>query len=69
MKQRYFNLYHVKAFDPIKILTQNDFNVVAKKMAQNGRKMAIYELYISNFFLTKLKIKGKETNCDLWHSF
>ena len=39
-------------------------NVVAKKMAKNGLKRAIYELYISSFFLTKLKIKGKENNCD-----
>ena len=55
MKQRYFNLYYVIAFDPIKILihqaTQNnglnlnflkDANVVAKKMAKNGRTFAIY---------------------------
>ena len=34
-------------------------------MAKNGYKVAIYELYISSFFLTKLKIKGKEKNCDL----
>ena len=37
-------------------------NVVAKKMAKNGLKMAFYELYISSFFLTKLKIKRKEKN-------
>jgi hypothetical protein len=30
-------------------------------MAKNGHKMAIYEFYISSFFfLTKLKIKGRE---------
>ena len=75
-------MINVVAFDTIKILTcwflQNDCqnltfvkatNVVAKKMAKNGRKMAIYELYISSFFLTKLKIKGKENNCDLCCSF
>ena len=82
MKQRYFNLYYVIAFDLIKILThlapQNDglylnflkdVNVVAKKLAKNGRKMTINELYISSFFLTKLKIKGKEKKCDLCCSF
>ena len=34
-------------------------------MAKNGYKVAIYELDISSFFLTKLKKKGKEKNCDL----
>jgi hypothetical protein len=29
-------------------------------MAKNGYKVAIYELDISSFFLTKLKKKGKE---------
>ena len=31
-------------------------------MAKNGSKMTIYELYISNFFLAKLKIKGNDKN-------
>ena len=56
MKKKCFNWYYVVAFDPIKILTLKapqsdglnlsfvkDFNVVAKKMARNGHKMAIYE--------------------------
>ena len=30
-------------------------------MAQNGRKMAIYELYISSFFLQNWKLKGRKT--------
>ena len=68
-----FNWYYVVAFDQIKILTLKapqsdglnlsfvkDFNVVAKKMARNGHKMAIYESYFFIFFLTKLKIKGNE---------
>ena len=36
-----------------------DVNVVAKKMANNGRKMAIYELYISSFFSYKIENKRK----------
>jgi 1,4-alpha-glucan branching enzyme len=72
MKQRYFNLYYVIAFDPIKILTQyasqndglnlnflKDVNIVAKKMAKNGHKMAIYELHISSFFSYKIENKRK----------
>ena len=52
-----FNWYYVVAFDPIKVWTLKapqsdglnlsfvkDFYVVAKKMAKNGLKMAIYEL-------------------------
>ena len=78
MKKNCFNWYHVVAFDSIKILTlkvpQNDcldltsvkdFDVVAKKMARNGHKMAIYESKNFVFFLTKLKIKENEKNCDL----
>jgi hypothetical protein len=45
-----------------------DFSVVGKKMARNGRKMAIYESQIFNFFLTKLK-KGKQKKSGLSDSF
>ena len=38
-------------------------------MATNGCKMAIYELYVPNVVLTKLKIKGKERNCDICHRY
>ena len=38
-------------------------NVVGKKMARNGRKMAIYESKIFIFFLTKLKKKPVMENC------
>ena len=81
-KEKYFNQSYVVAFDPIKIFTyqapQNDrpnlsfvkdLYLGAKKLAKNGRKMTINELYISSFFLTKLKIKGKEKKCDLCCSF
>ena len=56
MKKEDFNQYYVVAFDPIKILTLKapqsdslnlsfvkDFNVVRKKMAKKGHKMAIYK--------------------------
>ena len=36
------------------------FNVVVKKMARNGYKMAIYESYIFFFFLTKLQKNGRK---------
>ena len=55
-EKRCFNWYYVVAFDQIKILTLKapqsdglnlsfvkDYNVVAKKMAINSHKMAIYE--------------------------
>ena len=65
-EKKSFNWYYVVPFDPIKILTlkapQNDglnlsfvkdflkSYVVAKKMARNGHKMAIYESWIFMFF-------------------
>jgi hypothetical protein len=36
-----------------------DVNEGAKKMAKNGRKMAIYKLYISSFFSCKVENKRK----------
>ena len=38
-------------------------------MAKNCHKMATYELYFPSFFLTNLKIKGNDKNCDLCCSF
>ena len=61
-------VFYVVAFDPIQIQTsqapQNvplipsfvkDINVVGRKMARNGRKMATYDSKNFIFFLTKLK--------------
>jgi hypothetical protein len=44
-------------------------NLDAKKMAKNGRKVAIYELNICRFFLTELKIKENLKKSDLCGSF
>ena len=68
---------YVVAFDPIKILTlkapQNDrlnlsfvkdFYVVAKKWPEMVIKWPFMSQKISVFFLTKLKIKGNDKNCD-----
>ena len=72
-----FNWYYVVAFDPIKILTlkapQNDrlnlsfvkdFYVVAKKWPEMVIKWPFMSQKILVFFLTKLKIKGNDKNCD-----
>ena len=42
-----------------------DFRVVGRKMARNGRKMAIYESQFFLFFLTKLK--RSETKKNMRH--
>ena len=55
--------------DGLNLSFVKDFNVIAKKMARNGHKMAIYESYFFIFFITKLEIKGNEKNCDLCCSF
>jgi hypothetical protein len=39
-----------------------DVNVLAKQMAKNGRKMAIYELQISKLFSYKIENKRKQNN-------
>ena len=56
MKKNHLNWYYAIAFDPIEIQTHQapqidhlnlsflkDFNVVDKKMARKGSKMAIFE--------------------------
>ena len=46
-----------------------DFNVVAKKMARNGHKMAICELWFFNFFSYKIEKNRNDKNCVLCYSF
>ena len=73
-KKKDFNQYHVVAFDPIKIYThlapQNDrlnlsfvkdIYVVAKKMARNVQKMAIFETWIFIFFSYKIENHSWQT--------
>ena len=80
-KKKDFNQYYVVAFDTIKIYThlapQNDrqnlssvkdIYVVAKKMTRNGRKMAIFEIEMFIFFLTKLKNTDDGKICNLCRS-
>ena len=71
------NVIYVVVFDPIKILVgwahQNDrlnlsflkdFFVVAKKWPEMVIKWPFMSQKILVFFLTKLKIKGNDKNCD-----
>ena len=42
---------------------------IGKKMARNGHKMAICELWFFNFFSYKIEKNRNDKNCVLCHSF
>ena len=55
--------------DSLNLHFVKDFHLDDIKMAKNGCKMAIYELLILIFFLTKLKKRKQNKNYNLCHRF
>ena len=77
LEKRCFNWYYAVAFDQIKILTLKapqsdglnlsfveDFDAVNKKWPEMVIKLPFMSQKNLGFFLTKLKIKGNDKNCD-----